>query len=84
VVVLPGCDETSAEAFAKRIESLVTALAKTLRIPQPPALSIGMATLGQLGAPNANALMEEADKRLYQNKSARKANCRPSTLAKAS
>jgi diguanylate cyclase (GGDEF)-like protein len=84
VVVLPACDEASAEAFAKRIESLVTALAKTLRIQQPPALSIGMATLGQVGAPSATALLEEADRRLYQNKSARKANCRPSTLAKAS
>src|SRR5438067_379871 len=84
VVVLPGCDEVSAEAFAKRIDSLVTGLGKTLRIPQPPALSIGMSTLGQLREPNAGALLEEADRHLYKIKSARKAIGRPSTLAKAS
>ena len=55
------------------MQSLVTGLAKTLRIPRQPALSIGIATVSKLQAPTASDLLEEADKRLYEIKSTRKA-----------
>src|SRR5207249_3038126 len=72
VVVLNGSTVGAAQALAKRINSLVAALAKTLRIPQRPGLSIGISTLDELRDPNAQSLLEQADKRLYEIKSARK------------
>jgi diguanylate cyclase (GGDEF)-like protein len=72
VVVLPETSEESAEALAARFRSLVTGLAKTLRIPQQPALSVGIATIRELDEPSMSRLLDEADKRLYEVKSAGK------------
>ena len=73
VIVLANATRRQGENFAKRLTSLVDALAKTLRVPRPPRLSIGLSTPVDLGpAPTASALLAEADKHLYAVKGARK------------
>ena len=71
VVVLPGCTEESAQSMAERLNSLVKALTRPLRLAQQPKLSIGLSTLNSIREPSAAGLLEEADKRLYEVKSAR-------------
>jgi diguanylate cyclase (GGDEF)-like protein len=74
VVVLPDAGLAEGESLARRLVDLVDALVKTLPLTRRPRLSVGMSTLGSL-APNAGAreLMEDADRRLYAEKSTRKA-----------
>jgi diguanylate cyclase (GGDEF)-like protein len=77
IVLMPGCSLEVARAQADRLALLVESLAKTIRSPQPPGLSIGTASLAHIdpAIPTesaAPALLEAADKRLYQKKGSRK------------
>jgi diguanylate cyclase (GGDEF)-like protein len=71
-IVMPGAGPDAADALAKRLISLVDARAKTLKLSPRPRLSIGTAQLSQTPALNAVQLLQEADKKLYDVKSARK------------
>jgi len=56
-----------------RLIELVDALVKTLPVPRRPRLSIGISTLAELSPPlNGQELMQDADRRLYAAKFARK------------
>jgi diguanylate cyclase (GGDEF)-like protein len=72
VIVLEGSDITSANALATRLTSLVDRLVATLKVPALPRLSIGTASLADVSTPSAEALLAEADKRLYAIKGNRK------------
>jgi diguanylate cyclase (GGDEF)-like protein len=75
VLLLPGYDHKAGRALADRLTALVDALAKTIRVPLAPRLSIGVATIATLsGAVTHNALLAEADKSLYDIKQQRHAN----------
>jgi diguanylate cyclase (GGDEF)-like protein len=69
VLLLPGYDQKAGRALGDRLIMLVDALAKTIRVPLAPRLSIGVATVGTLsGEVTAQALLQEADKSLYDMK----------------
>ena len=70
VIVLPGCGAAGGRAMADRLGSLVDALGRTLRVPKRPRLSIGLGTLSQLTDPTPERLLDEADRALYEVKSA--------------
>ncbi|HSV12653.1 MAG TPA: GGDEF domain-containing protein [Tepidisphaeraceae bacterium] len=72
VVVLQQANITAGQAMVERLESLVDALARPLRIAPAPRLSIGACALSELLDPTPQSLLEMADKRLYVIKSARK------------
>jgi diguanylate cyclase (GGDEF)-like protein len=71
VILLPGAPLGVGEKLSERLRSLVDGLAKTLRVPKAPRLSIGMTNLCQLPNATAEQLLAEADKALYAIKSAR-------------
>src|SRR6185312_16391925 len=68
VVVLEGCPPEPARALADRITSLANALVKTFRVPTPPTLSIGLATLDEVREPTALAPHSRAAQVLYEVK----------------
>jgi diguanylate cyclase (GGDEF)-like protein len=72
IIVLEGSDTASAAALAGRLTTLVDGLVKTLKVAAPPRLSIGSASLNEVPERTADALLEEADKRLYAIKGERK------------
>jgi diguanylate cyclase (GGDEF)-like protein len=72
VVVLDPCEPRDACRLVDRLVSLVDALAKPLRVSRPPRLSIGLSHLGDFGQPSAKALLEAADRALYNVKGDRK------------
>jgi len=72
VVLLNDCDLTTGQAMVERLESLVQGLTKPLRVKQPPRLSIGACAVNELNDPTPGSLLEAADKRLYEVKTARK------------
>jgi diguanylate cyclase (GGDEF)-like protein len=72
VILLPGHDAKSGRALGDRLTSLVDALAKTIRVPTLPRLSVGVATLGMLpDAASPEQLLAEADRSLYTIKAQR-------------
>jgi diguanylate cyclase (GGDEF)-like protein len=73
VVLLPHSSTEAGRALADRLTSLVDALARTLKVPKPPRLSIGLATLKQCQRRTPDALLSDADRALYEMKRARKA-----------
>lgn len=73
VVVLPGSDTAAARAVAGRMQSLMAALANTLKVAKRPHLSIGICTLADLTDPTAENLLARADELLYAQKPSRKA-----------
>jgi diguanylate cyclase (GGDEF)-like protein len=77
VIVLEGCDEPAAIALANRVMELMDALAKTVKVVNPPRLSIGVAALDRKSAQTPEALLEAADKRLYAVKGERKRGISP-------
>lgn len=77
VVLLPSAAATVAQRIAQRMIDLVDGLAKPLRLPQPPRLSVGIASLRQLGRPTAEELLSEADRQLYEVKAERHRDARP-------
>lgn len=76
VVVLPGAPLDIASRLAGRIRSLVDEIGKTLRVPKPPRLSIGLAGLQHTNADSAQELLALADKSLYEIKAARPGSSR--------
>lgn len=77
VVLIPSCGPDAGQVMAERLGSLVDALAKTIRVPAPPRLSIGLACLSDITEPTPQALLESADKALYTIKDARKSTRLP-------
>jgi diguanylate cyclase (GGDEF)-like protein len=77
VIVLEGSDAKGAAVLSNRLVKLVDGLANTFKVAQPPRLSIGAATLADLPEPSADALLQEADKRLYAVKGDRKRGTTP-------
>ena len=72
VVAMEGADAAAGKALSDRLVSLVDGLAKTLRVERRPRLSIGMALLRDLEDPTARAILEAADRALYEIKFQRK------------
>ena len=66
VVLLANTTRHQAQALARRLVSLVDALAKTLDVSPRPRLSIGLAMPQDLGfSPTPAALLAQADRLLY-------------------
>jgi diguanylate cyclase (GGDEF)-like protein len=78
IILLPGCSLSAARSLAERLAAMVESLAKTIKSPRPPGLSVGTASLAHVAMPNASheaiipALLEAADKQLYISKATRK------------
>jgi diguanylate cyclase (GGDEF)-like protein len=71
VVLLDKCNATAGQSTAKRLESLVRELTKSLKVSHPPQLSIGCCALSELPEPTPQLLLQAADKKLYEVKSTR-------------
>lgn len=82
LVVLPATSAEAANALANRLISLVDALTQTLRIHPKPGLSIGQSRLSQVPHPTPDALLSDADRALYEEKSRRKRVQRSAATAK--
>jgi two-component system cell cycle response regulator len=76
VILLPGCDAGAGRVMADRLVSLTDALGKTVPVPLPPRLSIGIASLSSLVEQSPESLMAEADKQLYAVKAIHHAQSR--------
>jgi diguanylate cyclase (GGDEF)-like protein len=74
VIAIPCGSREQAEPLCRRLMSLVDALSKTLRVPIPPRLSIGVFCSTDM-PPSAmpESMLLEADRLLYETKQARKA-----------
>jgi diguanylate cyclase (GGDEF)-like protein len=72
VVLLPGSGVDAGRALADRLTSLVDLLTKTLKVPTRPALSIGLTTLADVEPRTPEALLQAADRSLYERKKARR------------
>jgi diguanylate cyclase (GGDEF)-like protein len=77
IVLLPGYPPDAARKLADRLSSMVHSLAKTIKSPIPPGLSVGTASLDILAASASidrtmSELLEAADKQLYIKKAAGK------------
>jgi diguanylate cyclase (GGDEF)-like protein len=77
IVLLPGCSLSAARALAERLATMVESLARTIKSPRPPGLSVGTAALSSIGHAKEDheiipALLEAADQQLYVRKTARK------------
>ena len=73
LVLLPGSTRDETQALSQRLESLVNALVRPLRVRRLPRLSVGMAQLADLGHASTQELIAAADRNLYQIKNARRA-----------
>jgi diguanylate cyclase (GGDEF)-like protein len=71
VILMPETDHNAGAALAQRLGSLVDAHAKTLHLPFPPALSVGIACTMNLANSSAGHLLRHADEELYKLKSIR-------------
>ena len=77
IVLLPGCPISAARSLAERLAAMVGSLAKTIKSPIPPGLSVGAASLKRVATGSSpevdmSALLEAADKQLYLKKASRK------------
>ncbi len=72
VIVLPGQTKAQGDGLAGRLRGLMNSLSRTLHVAHRPGLSIGVASLEEIVHPTADALLAEADSRLYQVKKSRK------------
>jgi diguanylate cyclase (GGDEF)-like protein len=72
VIVMPGADTRSSEALQKRLESLIDALVKPLKVEKKPRLSIGRSGLADAADKSPEGLLKRADGALYQVKLGRK------------
>ncbi len=82
LIVLPGTDPDAAQTLADRLISLVDGLTQTLHINPRPGLSIGQARLSRISDPTPDALLSEADRALYEEKSRRKREHRQAARSK--
>lgn len=77
LVIFPDCQAEPAETVMRRIRQTAVERAPAAGKPYKYSLSWGVASLGELPAqgraPGAAALVELADKRMYEDKMARKA-----------
>jgi diguanylate cyclase (GGDEF)-like protein len=71
-VLLPGAGPEVAQAIATRMRNLVDALAKPLRVPVAPGLSIGIVCLSEMRNPDHDVFLREADRKLYEMKGGRR------------
>ncbi|HEX2970985.1 MAG TPA: GGDEF domain-containing protein [Tepidisphaeraceae bacterium] len=71
-LVLPDCGAEAGQALARRLVSLIDALGRTLKTPKPLGVSIGLINLSEASDEDLQALLAEADKRLYGVKAGRK------------
>jgi len=67
-VVLLEADESAGRAVAERITSLANAIGRTLRLPSPPTLSIGVSSTAGPAPATPEALIHRADEELYRVK----------------
>jgi diguanylate cyclase (GGDEF)-like protein len=77
IVLLPGCSLPAARALADRLTAVVESLAKTIKSPIPPGISVGTASLMDLTKAATlelavSSLLQAADKHLYLKKASRK------------
>jgi diguanylate cyclase (GGDEF)-like protein len=82
LIVLPATSSEAATSLANRLTSLVDGLTQTLRINPKPGLSIGQSRLSTISEPTSDALLSEADRALYEEKSRRKRAHRSAERAK--
>jgi diguanylate cyclase (GGDEF)-like protein len=82
LIVLPATDPEAAQTLADRLISLVDGLTQTLHINPRPGLSIGQSRLSQISPATPDALLSEADRALYEEKSRRKRVQRAAERAK--
>ena len=68
VILLPRANRVIGDRLAGRLTSLVDHLARPLKLPHAPALSIGTAALSDEKFADAKAMMDQADRRLYAMK----------------
>lgn len=68
VVLLSDCRYAEGKVIATRLEGMVQALTRPLRVPMPPQLSIGVCGLEELETPSTESLLQMADQRLYATK----------------
>jgi diguanylate cyclase (GGDEF)-like protein len=80
VVLLNDCRQAEGQTIATRLEGMVQALTRPLRVPMPPQLSIGVCGLEELQDPTTESLLQTADQRLYAVK-ATKPRTRGSVLS---
>lgn len=73
VLLLIDCDADGGRATAQRLRSLFEALARPLKVPQAPALSIGLGLLRELTEVTPQGLLRRADEALYAEKNRRRA-----------
>ncbi|HUO02468.1 MAG TPA: GGDEF domain-containing protein [Rhizomicrobium sp.] len=74
VILMPGCDRSSAEGLGKRLSVLVDQLARPLRVEKRPGLSYGVSSLSEAPEASTSELLQHADTAVYQQKAARKAS----------
>lgn len=72
VAVLPNCPAVAAQSLARRIGCLADELGRTLHLPQPPGVSVGVAALSQVAQASPQSLLRRADQELYKAKAARR------------
>jgi diguanylate cyclase (GGDEF)-like protein len=72
VILCDGCDTAAARHLGERLASLVDQLAKPLKLPLPPRLTFGVRQWSEIDCPSAESLLAQADRLLYDAKSARK------------
>jgi diguanylate cyclase (GGDEF)-like protein len=82
LIVLPATSPEAATTLANRLISLVDGLTQTLKINPKPGLSIGQSRLSEIPEPTPDALLSEADRALYEEKSRRKRIQRAAASAK--
>ncbi|MGB7156989.1 MAG: diguanylate cyclase [Tepidisphaeraceae bacterium] len=68
LIVMPGSMMEQGRALAGRLSSLIDALGRTIKVPQQPRLSFGVACLTDAQARTPEGLMSLADKALYECK----------------
>ena len=78
VIVMPGAVAEHGRALGERVSSLVDALGRTIKLPNRPRLSFGVACLTDAPADGSAAgLLVRADQALYDCKRARRAERLP-------
>ena len=71
VVLLPDSNADAGRALGERLTSMVDALAKTIHVPKRPRLAVGLTTLKGCEAHTPEAILQAADKSLYELKKQR-------------
>ena len=71
VILLPRAARAIGDRLAGRLSSLIDHLARPLKLPHPPALSIGSAALSDQKFVDMKQFLDLADKRLYEAKASK-------------